>query len=289
MRGKVIRIMHNFRQYRITPAHAGKRGEQPCNRNGAADHPRPCGEKPGFVVLPRRAKGSPPPMRGKAVPLSTYIIPHRITPAHAGKSCGNVAFMAASRDHPRPCGEKLICYTVTIVGYGSPPPMRGKACGSFRSFGTYRITPAHAGKSHGVMFLLVLIWDHPRPCGEKFDELLGKRTPQGSPPPMRGKARAFPLHGRQARITPAHAGKSNSYAPMPYSARDHPRPCGEKEAERSMLGNIVGSPPPMRGKAADIAPALIGSRITPAHAGKRQPTNGIYMTEEDHPRPCGEK
>ena len=192
MRGKVIRIMHNFRQYRITPAHAGKRGEQPCNRNGAADHPRPCGEKPGFVVLPRRAKGSPPPMRGKAVPLSTYIIPHRITPAHAGKSCGNVAFMAASRDHPRPCGEKLICYTVTIVGYGSPPPMRGKACGSFRSFGTYRITPAHAGKSHGVMFLLVLIWDHPRPCGEKFDELLGKRTPQGSPPPMRGKVNNYP-------------------------------------------------------------------------------------------------
>ena len=53
----------------ITPAYAGKRGRRPfCGRRGW-DHPRVCGEKkklsPNFTVY----EGSPPRVRGKAVPL----------------------------------------------------------------------------------------------------------------------------------------------------------------------------------------------------------------------------
>ena len=32
----------------------------------------------------------------------------------------------------------------------------------------FRITPAHAGKSWLLCWLKLLIWDHPRTCGEKF-------------------------------------------------------------------------------------------------------------------------
>ena len=51
----------------------------------------------------------------------------------------------------------------------------------------------------------------------------------------------------------------------------------------------MGSPPPMRGKAATLS--LIGSTtgITPAHAGKSWSSLSLFSSHGDHPRPCGEK
>ncbi len=77
---------------------------------------------------------------------------------------------------------------------------------------------------------------------------LSRYLHRGSPPHTRGKAvrhdEIYPL----ARITPAHAGKSSHFIPMP----EH----------------LKGSPPHTRGKAP--APHLQEPlpRITPAHAGK---------------------
>ena len=111
-----------------------------------------------------------------------------------------------------------------------------------------RITPAHAGKSH--------------------DRQRRQRQERGSPPPMRGKDadQLFGQHKR--RITPAHAGKSNSVGRTICPTKDHPRPCGEKVIPRYAAGVVVGSPPPMRGKAAMAFCVTSLYRITPAHAGK---------------------
>ena len=86
MRGKACTSIGFSSTTRITPAHAGKRETEDFRARYFEDHPRPCGEKPGFVVLPRRAKGSPPPMRGKVVGVLRVQANGGITPAHAGKS-----------------------------------------------------------------------------------------------------------------------------------------------------------------------------------------------------------
>ena len=57
----------------------------------------------------------------------------------------------------------------------------------------------------------------------------------------------------------------------------------------SILPDVLGSPPPMRGKVnLPLFKARL-LRITPAHAGKRTLDNARSNPHQDHPRPCGEK
>ena len=74
--------------------------------------------------------------------------------------------------------------------------------------------------------------------------------------------------GCPARITPAHAGKSDFDTLINKLIKDHPRTCGEKGIWLLLTQEKLGSPPHMRGKD-DQGFALYGKyRITPAHAGK---------------------
>ena len=85
---------------------------------------------------------------------------------------------------------------------------------------------------------------------------------------MRGKVRQYEDNDTDDGITPAHAGKSPGRS-CTYSSRwDHPRPCGEKIHGPSFPNNVIGSPPPMRGKEVELLPGVAVGRITPAHAGK---------------------
>ena len=106
---------------------------------------------------------------------------------------------------------------------------------------------------------------------------------------MRGKATftaALKVHGG---ITPAYAGKRDSVRCSSGFRRDHPRLCGEKPEHGKICLLLMGSPPPMRGKAIFGALFEYKHRITPAYAGKRRPvTHGLHLSQ-DHPRLCGEK
>ena len=106
MRGKVTQCSLSLTSKRITPAYAGKSSSFFAISSACWDHPRLCGEKRCPLWCPLRFRGSPPPMRGKEMPLGQGVLHFRITPAYAGK-------------RPIPC-------TPTAVCKGSPPPMRGK-------------------------------------------------------------------------------------------------------------------------------------------------------------------
>ena len=86
---------------------------------------------------------------------------------------------------------------------------------------------------------------------------------------MRGKAINHLEATLSLGITPAYAGKSKTRQQSEQLPRDHPRLCGEKV--QNVLKSIMfkGSPPPMRGKAADLSVGRLEIRITPAYAGKR--------------------
>ena len=106
---------------------------------------------------------------------------------------------------------------------------------------------------------------------------------------MRGKAGKLIRRQSGKGITPAYAGKSLLELVAVVSGRDHPRLCGEKCAEPSIVVTIQGSPPPMRGKVVRAIPDILRKRITPAYAGKRRSPETFRGFLRDHPRLCGEK
>ena len=153
----------------------------------------------------------------------------------------------------------------------------------------FGITPAHAGKSIPRNCVPKRAQDHPRPRGEKTFVSIEPIMESGSPPPTRGKEDVCRLALFALGITPAHAGKSDYTASLMPPARDHPRPRGEKALFQIDRCAVAGSPPPTRGKAPPYDLSRLPLRITPAHAGKSEAYRESFWSEEDHPRPRGEK
>ena len=55
------------------------------------------------------------------------------------------------------------------------------------------------------------------------------------------------------------------------------------------IGDVAGSPPPMRGKGLLPDFSVFSFGITPAYAGKRNAERRNFQRFWDHPRLCGEK
>ena len=86
MRGKVSAVLTHADGLRITPAYAGKSSFTNFSNFIFQDHPRLCGEKFNHSKISAISEGSPPPMRGKALQISSCLPETGITPAYAGKS-----------------------------------------------------------------------------------------------------------------------------------------------------------------------------------------------------------
>ena len=118
---------------------------------------------------------------------------------------------------------------------------------------------------------------------------LSRYLHRGSPPHTRGKDKNVRYRRFLRGITPAHAGKSASFACLAASPRDHPRTRGEKTAFYQSVLCPVGSPPHTRGKGSAPAAGSGSDGITPAHAGKRRTVYFKHVLLRDHPRTRGEK
>ena len=275
MRGKVVSAAQQKIPDRITPAYAGKSCTAVPPALSSRDHPRLCGEKEYLTIGLVEDMGSPPPMRGKARQSAAAALSGRITPAYAGKSMLSLQSLHNWWDHPRLCGEKSKRFETFLLPAGSPPPMRGKADSYCISQISQRITPAYAGKSRSDSWSMAVTWDHPRLCGEKWHCGTAFCGSAGSPPPMRGKVWADTSFSAAWRITPAYAGKSESSGSAAVRSWDHPRLCGEKLHLLQLPEQVLGSPPPMRGKGAHLYTCTKRIRITPAYAGKSKRHTGL--------------
>ena len=91
---------------------------------------------------------------------------------------------------------------------GSPPQVRGKRNRKRPNRAINRITPAGAGKTRIMPTVLNSDWDHPRRCGENYEQLVGGVETLGSPPQVRGKPGFKNDCLTIDRITPAGAGKT---------------------------------------------------------------------------------
>ena len=171
-------------------------------------------------------------------------------------------------DHPRVCGEKSYLEACREKQAGSPPRVRGKAARAALLCLDTRITPACAGKSMWERAAGLDYEDHPRVCGEKLILLETTAAQKGSPPRVRGKVQPNTNNIQGSRITPAYAGKSTRLSLFAIFSGDHPRVCGEKNADLLRSRILRGSPPRVRGKVVVQQGNPSTSGITPACAGK---------------------
>ena len=187
-------------------------------------------------------------MRGKRRAVHNQGDSRRITPAGAGKTQPQSGIVWVDRDHPRRCGENFNRFQCFKFHIGSPPQVRGKQSALKNICQINRITPAGAGKTVPACNRPSRAEDHPRRCGENFSYRCILLITIGSPPQVRGK-RGRPRHGRcPLRITPAGAGKTPYDILQETAAEDHPRRCGENDADSIRAIGKIGSPPQVRGK-----------------------------------------
>ena len=105
---------------------------------------------------------------------------------------------------------------------------------------------------------------------------------------MRGALRLAAASEVVARIIPADAGSTFPLGRYPTYIWDHPRGCGEHDAQRSDLLKRDGSSPRMRGAQSSGTLPCNGGRIIPADAGSTADSATWHPSCGDHPRGCGE-
>ena len=186
MRGTVISSAGTVGNGRITPACAGNSYRNQYHHHLWQDHPRVCGEQRNSGHHKIDGLGSPPRVRGTGAQSRAASPLFRITPACAGNSYRNQYHHHLWQDHPRVCGEQREVRPQVRAILGSPPRVRGTGVLLHWEQVYIRITPACAGNSRRLCFLLALRKDHPRVCGEQGIYKWDQYGFGGSPPRVRG-------------------------------------------------------------------------------------------------------
>ena len=110
----------------------------------------------------------------------------------------------------------------------------------------------------------------------------------GSSPLTRGKQIAALTEARDARLIPAHAGKTVLMSRMTTPPSAHPRSRGENNDPMLHYKGHVGSSPLTRGKPASVSQCERQPRLIPAHAGKTMRHARRATPSAAHPRSRGE-
>ena len=172
-------------------------------------------------------RGSSPLTRGKQRRLARPRHPHRLIPAHAGKTTRPSGGAQVSWAHPRSRGENVTAAKPQKGGAGSSPLTRGKLDHLPRHRRKRRLIPAHAGKTPYRAPTSPGLRAHPRSRGENEEQLFEYLDTAGSSPLTRGKRAAAHAGPPDLRLIPAHAGKTDAGHLARRAPWAHPRSRGE--------------------------------------------------------------
>mgnify|MGYP000996962147 CR=1 FL=1 len=146
-RGKRAHEVSRSSDGRLIPAHAGKTDAHRTVNVLPQAHPRSRGENMGGGCRVRRCWGSSPLTRGKPPSMTDNMTIPRLIPAHAGKTHPPARRACPSAAHPRSRGENPVVRIRTIKPEGSSPLTRGKPSWLRGFMASWRLIPAHAGKT----------------------------------------------------------------------------------------------------------------------------------------------
>ena len=287
-RGKPTPCIDRGGADRLIPAHAGKTSYPTKPRPHLPAHPRSRGENDRCDCRVDLVKGSSPLTRGKLLLECCGRSRTRLIPAHAGKTRSSACLMRSGGAHPRSRGENPEIGADRPRDRGSSPLTRGKP-GKLRLIQSRSgLIPAHAGKTARQPPRRAAHPAHPRSRGENLKSATLARNVTGSSPLTRGKPHKAWTKALQARLIPAHAGKTAHSTHSTCAAWAHPRSRGENSEKTAGGAGNRGSSPLTRGKQRSDSPDVSHARLIPAHAGKTTASAPSQATSTAHPRSRGE-
>ena len=248
MRGKPTEVARAAQSVRNIPAYAGKTTSDFRSTSAFPEHPRVCGENPGYGVFDGSDK--------------------RNIPAYAGKTSGKRLDKLGNKEHPRVCGENAGTKEYDSNMSGTSPRMRGKRRWCPRKGKALGNIPAYAGKTTTRQFRHHQAKEHPRVCGENLRLAYSVRVNGGTSPRMRGKLESKRFYSLRLRNIPAYAGKTDIDHDDALLRSEHPRVCGENSAASRRSPRKPGTSPRMRGKLGTRQTFGRVRRNIPAYAGK---------------------
>ena len=232
--------------------------------------------------------GSSPLTRGKPGAGLELDLRPRLIPAHAGKTSSPPSWEPGRAAHPRSRGENFLIANVERKVDGSSPLTRGKHQTDRVRIHSRGLIPAHAGKTVAIEGGSLTYKAHPRSRGENagVGELAERGA--GSSPLTRGKRDRIGSCRYEARLIPAHAGKTLCRGWHCHGRGAHPRSRGENSPCTTSWLIRLGSSPLTRGKRGGGDPGVASGRLIPAHAGKTLCRGWHCHGRGAHPRSRGE-
>ena len=146
-RGKPVNEVTERLGLGLIPAHAGKTLFDVSTGKQRRAHPRSRGENGYYGSGSEGFSGSSPLTRGKQCLAVSSCYSVGLIPAHAGKTTPVLAVMVVGPAHPRSRGENGFRETLLDHLQGSSPLTRGKPDMSPDERISWRLIPAHAGKT----------------------------------------------------------------------------------------------------------------------------------------------
>ena len=164
-----------------------------------------CGEQLKDAYGNCQDVGSSPRVRGTVRAACAIACVVGIIPACAGNSRWATPQAVHLRDHPRVCGEQASSTTFCFVVAGSSPRMRGTGSSNNVIKAVTGIIPACAGNRVPCEKTTIVLWDHPRVCGEQLQNGITFPVTPGSSPRVRGTVCSFKIVLSNIGIIPACA------------------------------------------------------------------------------------
>ena len=273
---------------RLIPAHAGKTSSSLTVRSSPAAHPRSRGENAHDSHMNIARLGSSPLTRGKRNPGVAGGPRDRLIPAHAGKTASGAATRRHGWAHPHSRGENHSFREGNTRTQGSSPLTRGKLGPVLQEGLLERLIPAPAGKPGPTCLESWLPKAHPRSRGENSSARTRASSSASSSPLTRGKLHLAALTGANARLIPAHAGKTCAILCVYCVTKAHPHSRGENVPVQTPARGIHGSSLFTRGKRVWRGGDCGERGLIPTHAGKTGVPSVLPKEEWAHPHSRGE-
>ena len=129
-----------------------------------------------------------------------------IIPTRVGTSIYFFTFNKFIQDHPHACGDKKRKENSDAISLGSSPRVWGQEIAKNPLTSCFRIIPTRVGTRLLRSTVLMLSWDHPHACGDKFKKSDELKNGEGSSPRVWGQDRAAQNIKPVGRIIPTRVG-----------------------------------------------------------------------------------